>query len=222
MSTHIREHLIGKPLTEHQQQIWDMREQGKTIPEIAAARGVSPGAIEKAITYIRSKKGLTTRDRGHKKGETIPGFGIAAHHVGPAELVANAVDQVNEKMQAVGIPERLRASIVRRLKVKHEGLGTPVKAITDPELISGIRKNLSLIDSYIDDKVVSEASLRDLATAKAQLIEKLQLLEGKPTAILSDLERKSLIELMPLFFAEAQRRGVTLPGQITEKVVSPA
>ncbi len=69
---------------------------------------------------------------------------------------------------------------------------------------------------YLDDKVAGEASARDLAMGISQLVEKQQLLRGMPTAITSDLERKKMLELAPLLIAEAQRRGITIEGQVRE------
>jgi hypothetical protein len=51
------------------------------------------------------------------------------------------------------------------------------------------------------------------------MIEKRQLLRGEPTQIISDAERKKLHELLPLAIAEAQRRGLTLDGQVTERII---
>lgn len=197
---------VGKPLTEKQKAVWELKQQGKTLPEIAAALGLSISNVEKHSRYVRSKLGLTK----------------PAVKQAPKDISGNAVHEINEKMIEVGLPTRVRLAHVRRLKVKHEGEETPLKPITDEELKDSHRKALYLIHSYMDDKVVAEASLRDLATASAQLTEKLQLLEGKPTQIVSDLERKKLHELLPLLIEEGKRRGLTIDGTVTEKVVSPA
>ena len=215
--------LLNKPLTAKQSMIWSMKESGKTRAEIANELGISIPVVTKTCGVIRKKLGLTPENRGGSQKAMGTALGVKGETpvLEPGQI-EHAVDEVNQTMKRVGLPERIREGLVRRLKVKHGGVESPVKPITDEELKRSHREKLSLIHSYMDDKVVSEASLRDLATASAQLTEKLQLLEGKPTQIMSDLERKSLLELMPFLIAEAQRRGVTYDGKVTEKVVSPA
>jgi hypothetical protein len=220
MGTPLRKDTIGKPLTPKQQRVWDLKQSGKTRPEICSELGVSRSVVDKQIRYIRRKLGLTVDERGTSalaKAQYVP---LDAPK--DPRIPEHAVDDVNETMKKHGFPERFRMSSLRRLRVKHEGEETPVQAISDAELIKAYREKLHLIQSYIDDKTVSEASLRDLSIAMSAFTEKLQLLEGKPTQIISDLERKQLNELMPLLIAEAARRGVTIPGVVTEKVVEAA
>ena len=219
MTTPLRPGIVGKPLTHKQRAVWDLKQEGKTRNEIAAILGISANVVSNKLVYIRRKLGLTV------DGRDTSMLAEAKNPAPPPDMnayqIENAVDQVNATMKALGFAERLRASLIRRMRVKHEGAETPVKAITDEELKTSHREKLHLIHTYMDDKVMSEATLRDLAMASAALTEKLQLLEGKPTQIISDLERKNLFELMPLLIAEAQRRGITIEGKATEKMVGP-
>ena len=214
--------LFGKPLTPHQSMIWGMREAKKTNPEIAVELGISETVVGKTMTVIRKKLGLTPEGRGASTSlMATPTVKEEAKPIDDGTFGAG-MDEINSTMKRIGLPERMREATLKRMRVKHQGEETAAHAATDPELIRAHREKLHLIHTYMDDKVAAEASLRDLAVASSQLVEKLQLLEGRPTAIISDLERKNLLELMPLLSAEAQRRGVTLDGQVTEKVVSPA
>lgn len=199
------------PLTAKQQRIWDLKTLGKTNKEVAAELGITENVVEKQVTAIYRKRGKpANNDKRMTDGAVVP--------VEPG----NAVLKVNEAMIEAGLPERLRMAHIRRLKVKHLGEVTPAQAIADDAMKTGIREKIGLALSYMDDKTMSEASFRDLSIGTTALIEKLQLLEGKPTQIISDLERKKLHELLPLLLEEGKRRGITLDGQVTEKVVSPA
>jgi len=60
----------------------------------------------------------------------------------------------------------------------------------------------------VTDEKIDKASLRDVAIAYGVLIDKKQLLEGKPTQILSVEERQELSDLLPALLREAERRGI--------------
>ena len=210
--------FLGKPLTKKQAMIWSLKELGKTKPQIMAELGISDSVVSKQLQSVRKKLGLIPEGRGASTTLMAPHTGAKPQAVLPDEG-EGGVDEINATMKRLGFPERMRAATLKRMKVKYAGEETAPHAATDPELIRLHREKLHLAFSYMDDKVMAEASMRDLATAAAQLTEKLQLLEGKPTQIISDHERKQIHELLPLIIAEAQRRGLTIPGTVTEKVV---
>ncbi len=198
---------FGMKLTPKQQATFDLKEQGKTREEIAGLMGVSINVVRKTLVVCYRKLGIS------------PGK-AAADPLAKTQL--QAIERMNAELLASGIPEKVSVAMVKRMRVKYAGVVTLRKQQTTQELVKSIEEDIYLISSYIDDKVVSEASLRDLAMAKAALIEKRALLRGEPTQILSDLERRKLNELLPLAIAEAQRRGLTVEGEVTGKSFEPA
>ena len=68
---------------------------------------------------------------------------------------------------------------------------------------------------YMDEVAVSGASLKDIAITYGILVDKGQLLGGKPTQVFDVNMRAKLEVLMPLYLAEMKRRGITLEGQFT-------
>lgn len=211
-----------KSLTAKQQAIWDLRESGKTYKEIAAELGISYRVVHRTIFACKGKLGQRNspgeRDReGHK-----------ALQVRDPELAAAAIDamtdplhKVKEALVLAGLSNAVSDSVLRRLKVKFFGAVMEVKALKTQEIVRVIEEKLDMIRFYLDDKVMAEASARDLMLGMGVLVEKRQLLRGEPTQIISDLERKRLHELLPLAIAEAQRRGLIIPGQVLEKTVGP-
>lgn len=213
--------LLGKKLTAQQQRIWDAQQRGRTYAEIAAELGISVPVVAKTLFVVRKKLGVSPdgkRGTGLNKG--LIGGPKVSPLLDPAQIPA-AVEEVNATMKRVGLPERIREGMVRRLAVKHGALETAPKAISDDDMKTRYREKIGLAFSYMDDKAMSEASFRDLSVGVTAMTEKLQLLEGKPTQIISDLERKHLNELMPLLIKEAERRGAVIPGVVTEKVINP-
>lgn len=224
-----------KELTVKQQRIWDLKRpiaeggQGKTYTEIAAIIGISQPVVSKTLTVIYKKLGIKNgRERAaaaHSIEVTKPEAVAAAIDAASdptAETQRAAIARVNAELKAAGIPDRVNEALVRRMRVKYGNAITIKKQQTTNEILQSIDEEIHLISSYIDDKVASEASLRDLGMVKAALLEKRQLLKGEPTQIISDHDRKKLHDYLPVLAAEMARRGIaTVEGTVTEKVIGP-
>jgi predicted transcriptional regulator len=207
--------LLGKPLSEQQVRIHALREAGRSYREIAADLGVSAQVVGNALVLIRRKLGIRVpvgRGVGSRLAERDP------------ERVARALDaasepealvKVREAMAAAGLPESVRTSLLRRLKVRYFGVVSECRNLKTSEVLDLLGKKIHLALSYMDDKVMAEASFRDLALGSTAMIEKRQLLRGEATVIISDLERKKLHEMLPALIAEGQRRGITVDGTAT-------
>jgi len=89
------------------------------------------------------------------------------------------------------------------------------------ELADALRGKVANALKYLDDHTMLNSSGKDLALIVAILIDKMQLIEGKPTAQY-DVNISHRIEIMMTqFMAEAKRRGLTLdvtPEQIAEAI----
>jgi DNA-binding CsgD family transcriptional regulator len=215
---------LGKPLAPKQQAVWDLKQQGKMNKEIAAILGVSVPYVGKTMTAVYRKLGISAGPTG---GKVMPNTSGVEHR--DPEAAAAMLDagtdplvKVKDALAAAGMPDRVSEAMLKRLRVKFFGAVHEIKALKTQELVRMCEEKLGMIGFYLDDKVMAEASARDLGLMAGVLIEKRQLLRGEPTQIISDHERKKLNELLPLAIAEAQRRGLTLQGQVTEKVVGPA
>jgi len=217
--------LLGMKLTAKQQRLWDLKEAGKTRPQIAAELGISNPVVSKTINVIRKKLGLQTpsyRERSVSVVEKKDPERAAAY----IEAITNPLNEdfgdIRRSMEAAGFNEEVRASTIRRLRIMKGQPLTEIKNLRRGELSELIGKKIHLGLVCLDDRKMMEASARDIMLGTSALIEKKQLIDGQPTVIISDHERKKLHELMPLMIAEAQRRGITYEGKVTEKVVGPA
>lgn len=219
---------LGMKLTAKQQAAYDLTRpekeggQGKTYGEAAAILGISKPVVSKTLQAAYRKLGLRKGERG-SEGKTA----IELKNPEKAAAMMDAAtdpkyDSLREAMRAAGFPEKAGESFIRRLRMKFAGPTTVARDLQTKELSELVGKKIHLLAEYLDDKVASEASARDLAMAMAQLIEKRQLLRGEPTQIISNDDRKKLHELMPALIAEGRRRGaITVDGQITEKTLEP-
>jgi DNA-binding CsgD family transcriptional regulator len=206
-------------LTEKQRAVYDLKLAGRSYKEIGAAMGISTPVVSKVLVAVKKKLGI---ERGLPPNPT----GVEVKNPERAAAVIDAMtdpryENLKEAYKALGIAP-VGYGVIRRLRVKFQDAITETRALQRQELSDMVGKKIHLFLSYMDDKVAAEASARDLAMGVSQLIEKKQLIDGQPTQIISDHERKKLHELLPLAIAEAQRRGLTIEGNVTEKTVEPA
>ncbi len=223
---------MPKPLTEKQQAVWDLTRpvseggQGKTRAEAAAILGISAPVVSKTVQACYRKKGVKPV-RGHMQLTETRKPEIAAAAMEAisdpwSESRRQAIARVNEMLKAEGIPDKVSEALVKRLKVKYAGTVYAAKQLKTAEILEMLGKKIDLCAFYLDDKIMSEASARDIMLGMTALIEKRQLLRGEPTSIVSDAERAKLHELLPLAIAEARRRGLTVEGTVTGKTLESA
>lgn len=217
-------------LTPKQRAVFEWSESGRTAKDGAASLGISVPVFNKTLVVARRKLGITAavghEDRKAKREElNLPEVRLPEK---AAELIDVASDpeaklrHVRAVAERLGMPKAMSDAVIRRLATKWLDMKQELRALKTGEILLMIEQRLGLAGLFLDEKVMAEASARDLMLGMSALIEKRQLLRGEPTAIVSDLERKRLNELLPLAIAEAQRRGLTLQGQVTERVVGPA
>lgn len=219
-------------LTDLQAQAKALRDAGKTRKQIAAEMGVAPMMISKHLAAVKRKEAGLMRTRsecGNGSGDAVErkfpqaGVAILAALADPLNVTrAAAIRRANEELQKAGIPASVSDSVMKRMTAKYADGITPLKEMKTAEILEMVGKKLDLCDVYLDDKVMAEASARDIMLGMGVLMEKRQLLRGEPTAIVSHEDRAKLSDLLPALVAEARRRGVTVEGEVIEKVVSAA
>ena len=89
------------------------------------------------------------------------------------------------------------------------------KETAQEQLAGRIRQRLDTIQEYLaDDQVwwtkLEKASLRDMAIMEGVWIDKLQLLEGKATTVISHVQQERLDQVLPLLLETLQQRGLTI------------
>ena len=215
-------------LTLKQQAVYDMKVAGKTRKEIAHILGISEPVVSKTLQSAYRKLGLTRRQRPGRVDSTeftnpeVAAAAIEAAADPSAPSLTEAINRVNAQLKAAGLPDKVSERLIRRLRVKYADAVTSTRELKTNEILQMLGQKIDLAAFYLDDKVMAEASARDLMLGAGVLIEKRNLLRGEPTQILSDKERKTIHELMPELLAEAKRRGLTVDGQVTGKTSEPA
>lgn len=86
------------------------------------------------------------------------------------------------------------------------------------ELIREIQTKIRSALDHLTDEKIAEMKGRDIAITLGILIEKQELLQGRPTAILEFQERQKLPELTRQWMIEAKKRGLTIDETAVEVV----
>lgn len=138
------------------------------------------------------------------------------------DIVASNPDDVVRKLaKAEGFPHHVIELFLKRLRVNHQGLKEAVQTLGHQQLIYKIDEKIALGLKYMDDMAFAGLNAMQIAITLGILIEKKQLLQNKPTAILSFEERGHLGALLPAYVREAQRRGMFVDLTATEVFESP-
>ena len=88
--------------------------------------------------------------------------------------------------------------------------------LTAEDTIKLLDRSIKMGFAFVDPSLFAKASLQQLVTSIAIMIDKKQLVSGEPTHILSHAERKDINELMPLVLAECIQRGITVQSHVEE------
>ena len=131
-------------------------------------------------------------------------------------IATNPDDVVAKLAKNAGFPYHVTQKFIKRLRVQGGDFKETVQKLGRRELVEKIQEKIALGLNYMDDFAMSGMDGKDLAIMLGILIEKQQLLEGRPTQILSFEERKHLSELLPAYVREAARRGITIDATAVE------
>jgi hypothetical protein len=107
-----------------------------------------------------------------------------------------------------GLPKTLLDALKKRIIGANVPQNRKQKTYTIDEFIEMLEDKAFRALEFTDEFSLSTASAKDLAFVVDKLLEKAQLLRGRPTQIIGAEERKDLNQLMPLLFEEAKRRAI--------------
>ena len=123
------------------------------------------------------------------------------------DLATDPYRRLADVAETAKMPLATVKALINRVRNHYQPVHEELKRVKDNEIIELLRDRTGRALGYLDDYSLSSASAKDLAITIGILIEKTQLLEGKPTQILSVEERRHINDLLPAVIREAQRRG---------------
>ncbi len=111
------------------------------------------------------------------------------------------------------------SDVRRRVQTKHSAPARPKVGYTDDELKSVVSEKLAQAIFYIDSETLGRAKLSELSQMFKTLFEAKQLLDGRPTTILSRGDKDDLEKLVPRLLAEAKKRGFSFKKDVTGELI---
>jgi hypothetical protein len=96
----------------------------------------------------------------------------------------------------------------------------PAQKFTKDELKAGVQRLSQRLVHYLNEgnrmeRLMAKSSLKELSVMLGILTEKMLLLEGQPTQIISQQQHQKIDQVMPALLQELQRRG--LKGEMVER-----
>jgi hypothetical protein len=97
---------------------------------------------------------------------------------------------------------------------EYDGGGTPEgsPSVTKDSLLKRVTRRLNVLDRFLtDDKLVellAFSSLKEIGVYEGIMLDKSMVLQGQPTVIIGNDERKELRETLPRLMDELKRRGL--------------
>lgn len=211
-------------LTERESLILSLKRDGKTSKEIAATLGCSPNVVRNALNRIYAKIGMKggLNKAAHSKESTSN-----LTEVKKPEQAAAFIDAVTDPFTAIaqairdsGLPASTAEALLRRLRTRYRPVNAVLRDLKTGDLIRMLNERITLALEYMDEKVIAEASFRDLSLGTSAMIEKRNLLRGEPTQVVDFDTRKKLNILLPALIAEARRRGIAIEGEFAHVVAN--
>jgi len=220
--------LAEPVLTARQRRAYDLRSKGMTWEAIGAelgcvaqtARNHVLGAVKRGMQPILSEK-MFVRRLSPNAGEPRrvermkDGEGMFSGDLRDGAPPAFDPKAFVEMAASAGIPPRVGQALARRIEMAYGPVRSEIKKLTLAEQVTATTAAAQLVLAHIDEVSIAGMNAKDLAIAYGVLVDKAQLLGGKPTQIYDFNLRQKLVVLMPQFLAEARRRGITIEGEFT-------
>ena len=197
-----------KKLTTHQQDVYDLRQSGKTWAQIGDILGKARGNVYQ--TY------QTANGKMEHKPTALKADSVEMRK--PIET-AKAIDQLTDNIRNLkqiarncGLPKSTVEVLAARIERKYMPIVSKIKDIKTSHILNLVEEKLMMVLQNIDEFDIATADLKGKAYAVDILIKNRNLLNNQPTAILSVGERKKINDLIPMLMQEATRRGVIIEG----------
>lgn len=170
------------------------------------------------IEEIRAKEADKTRVRREKTEVTTAGQdhamekALGACDGDPAE----ALHKIMQLAKKAGVPAAVIDGLSNRVMRGIAEVDILPEKYKDEDLRDELHNKIRMVLAHVDAATIGGAKLTDLSTMFKTLQEQMQLLEGKPTAILAVEDKQGIADIAARMQAELNRRGKTINGSCEE------
>jgi hypothetical protein len=213
--------LERKKLTPSQLEAWDLRfGEDPPIPlrEVARQLGRPEGTVMREYSQALEVLGRETGQNGGQNDLLVLDPEKGAEVV--TELSSPAAESIKQVALEQGIPYSAALSIARRLDGKFLPLKHAIGSVKAHDIADLCTERGYALVASIDDQVIADMKGFQRAIAGCALIDKGELMRGKPTHVYSIQEMRGLPQLIEMLIASAEQRGlVTDVNPETQRVL---
>ncbi len=188
-------------------------QEGLTWSEIAERLGSSKGAVNSSY-----RNALAKRNRKPKARASTVEIKKPKETAEALDLATDPFATISRAAKECGFPQSTLNQLLKRMRTRYQPLNEAIRKVKCSEMIKLLDDRAYRALDYIDDYALAGAGVRDLAVTTGIMLDKARLLREQPTQIVTVEERRKLIELMPMFLKEAERRGMVIENG---KVIIP-
>lgn len=201
-----------KEFTKQQQQVYDLKESGKSDSDVSRILGIKSQGNVRNIYKACQKKVLSNAEEERCQWER--------RNPGVIAEVVEGLDDPFERLQALvndlGLPKKVARTLIRRMEHIYIPTLMENQDLKTKHFQQLIDQNLyKVLLNLVDEVDLASAPLKDKAYTFDVLVKNRQLLAGEPTQIMSVQDREKLNRLLPKLVKEAGRRGITFEGECT-------
>ena len=207
--------------------VYEARKAGNSIADIAKILGKTERVCEDMLYKAVKVDKLPALDLGsplafEQKHPEMAGelMAIEAAAIVDGTERDEKYAMLRQAMKDAGLKPTMITGFMKRLRTNFAPVLANAERLTTQELIKQLESKLSLTLGFMDEFAVSQASFKDMSIALGLMIDRKQLLEGKPTMVLDHTTRLQIQESLPMLIQEAKRRGITIENPPQEKVIN--
>lgn len=126
---------------------------------------------------------------------------------------AEALHKLMMLASKAGVPKTMIDALGNRIIHGAVEVETMPEDYKEEDLRRELKKRTAMVLAHIDSATVAGAKLTDLSNAFKMLQEQQQLLDGRPTSIISVEDKQQLSEISARLSAEMARRSKTIEGE---------
>jgi len=133
--------------------------------------------------------------------------------VGTANIIVGGADplkRLKDIAELEGVSSDVVKTVIERFRAEHPGFFGELKALKNEDITVAMSKRLAESLEHLTTGKMADASYRDLVTGIGILNQNTLLREGKPTQIISSVERANINDLLPALVQELSNRGMTV------------
>lgn len=196
---------------ERRRQVHALRAAGNDWATIAETVGIKEATCKLYLAAAIKEDGLPKLPKGAAAvriatdDEVVTGLAVAANPF------LKDMKEFREACKRAGLRPSIVNALERRMKVQYGPVVAEGKRMLAEEILPMLQEKIQTGAGYLDDYAWSTMSGKDIGVVMGILIDRHELLSGRPTQRVDFTARLEVAQSLPMLMAEARRRGIELP-----------